>query len=123
MVRAMKEAFGSKPEELYTAIGPSICQDCYEVSEDVAEVFRKEFPFHREERKLLYRKENGKYQLNLWRANEIIFQEAEFRRSGSAFLGSVPAVIRTFCFHTEPAREKGEICRLSWNPGVNGIVA
>ena len=96
MVRAMKEAFGSKPEELYVAIGPSICQDCYEVSEDVAEVFRKEFPSHREERKLLYRKENGKYQLNLWRANEIIFQEAGIPEERISFPG---------------------------NPGVNGIVA
>lgn len=75
MLQAMKETFGSEPAEIYAAIGPSICQNCYEVSEDVAEIFQKEFPDHAKERQLLYRKENGKYQLNLWRANEIILRE------------------------------------------------
>ena len=35
-VEAMKREFGSNPEEIYTAVGPSICQDCYEISLDVA---------------------------------------------------------------------------------------
>ena len=57
------------------AIGPSICQECYEVSEDVILEFKKSFaPEHWE--KLFYKKENGKYQLNLWEANKIIFTEA-----------------------------------------------
>ena len=41
-VEAMAEAYGCHPEDLVVAIGPSICQDCYEVSEDVAEAFAKE---------------------------------------------------------------------------------
>ena len=36
-VEAMVEAYGCDPKDLIVAIGPSICQDCYEVSEDVAE--------------------------------------------------------------------------------------
>ena len=36
MIKAMGEAFGSRAEELYVGIGPSICQECYEVSKDVA---------------------------------------------------------------------------------------
>ena len=76
MIQAMKETFGSDPSQMYAAIGPSICQDCYEVSQDVAEIFYEEFPSYKEEKSLLYRKENGKYQLNLWRANEIVLQEA-----------------------------------------------
>ena len=39
----MKEIYGTDPGNLVAAIGPSICQTCYEVSEDVAEVFAKEF--------------------------------------------------------------------------------
>jgi copper oxidase (laccase) domain-containing protein len=35
-LQRMKEAFGTRPSDVWTAIGPSICQDCYEVSEDVA---------------------------------------------------------------------------------------
>ena len=41
-VEAMKEAYGCRPEDLIVAIGPSICQECYEVSEDVAQAFADE---------------------------------------------------------------------------------
>lgn len=44
MVLYMQEHFHSRPEDLVTAIGPSICADCYEISEDVAEQFRGHFP-------------------------------------------------------------------------------
>ena len=70
----MEKEYGSKPEELICAIGPSICQDCYEVSEDVAEEFAKEFTDREQE--ILLDKKNGKYQLDLWRANEIVLTEA-----------------------------------------------
>jgi len=43
-VEEMGKAFGTKPQDIYAAIGPSICQDCYEVSGDVIEEFRKAFP-------------------------------------------------------------------------------
>ena len=42
-IEKMAEQFGSDPEEIFTAIGPSICQDCYEVSEDVILEFQKSF--------------------------------------------------------------------------------
>ena len=74
----MAEEFGTRPEDVQTAIGPSICQDCYEVSEDVAEAFMNEFAEHQDDQ-LVYRKDNGKYQLNLWRANELVLLEAGIR--------------------------------------------
>lgn len=109
----MQENYGTNPEDVRVAIGPSICRDCYEVSQDVAEEFMKEFqveaiPYtnhgrvfmddktgdktgdkqeleHAYERlestdrrtsilpdpgygSLLYKKENGHYQLDLWAA-------------------------------------------------------
>ncbi len=74
-VEAMGREFGSRPEDILTAIGPSICQECYEVSEDVAEEFRKIYP--RELwNTLLWDKGNGKYQLNLWEACRRNFLEA-----------------------------------------------
>ena len=73
-VEKMAEEFQTDPSELYAAIGPSICQDCYEVSEDVADAFYKEFQGH--EREILLDKGNGKYQLDLWKTNEIILREA-----------------------------------------------
>lgn len=70
-VDKMREMYGTDPQDLYTAIGPSICQDCYEVSEDVIQQFQQAFP-ENIWADLYYRKENGKYQLNLWKANEWI---------------------------------------------------
>lgn len=72
-IRAMQEAYGTSPEDLICAIGPSICQDCYEVSQDVAEEFMQQFPGHQKE--ILIEKGNGKYLLDLWRANEIVLME------------------------------------------------
>ena len=73
-LEAMKEAFGTNPADVYAAIGPSICQDCYEISEDVAEHFYEEFQGHGDE--ILINKGNGKYQLDLWKTNEIVMLEA-----------------------------------------------
>lgn len=73
-LEAMNGAFGTKPEDVYAAIGPSICQDCYEISEDVAEHFYEEFKGHGDE--ILINKGNGKYQLDLWKTNEIVMLEA-----------------------------------------------
>ena len=70
-------------EYLYCAIGPSICQDCYEVSEDVIEQFQCAFA-RKHWDKLYYKKENGKYQLNLWKANEIVMLEAGVKKENIA---------------------------------------
>lgn len=77
-VERMREEYGTDPGDIYSAIGPSICQDCYEVSEDVIQEFRTAFG-RKDWDVLFYRKENGKYQLNLWEANRIIMQEAGIR--------------------------------------------
>ena len=71
MLKSMHDAFGTKPEDVIAAIGPSICRDCYEVGEEVAEAFRQSFP--EEWRFLLSEgKEAGKYQLDLWEANKRV---------------------------------------------------
>lgn len=72
-IEAMQEAYGTNPKHLICAIGPSICQDCYEVSEDVAEAFAEEFSDKKTE--ILKSKGGGKYLLNLWRTNEIVLTE------------------------------------------------
>lgn len=73
-LEAMADAYGSMPEDMICAIGPSICQSCYEISEDVAFRFQQEFPDAG--RELLYAADAGKYQLNLWKANELVLKEA-----------------------------------------------
>lgn len=78
-VEAMCREFGSNPADITGAVGPSICQDCYEVSEDVIEEFSSSFDdkYHDS---LFYKKENGKYQLDLWKANELIMEEAGLKK-------------------------------------------
>lgn len=77
---AMKENFGTKPKDVIAAIGPSICKDCYEVSTDVALEFVAQFKEHEKEILMENGKkdENGqpKYQLDLWKANELVLLEA-----------------------------------------------
>lgn len=72
----MHETYGTDPKDIVAVIGPSICQACYEVSEDVAEAFAGEFRATGQTDGLLSAKGGGKYQLDLWRANEIVLTEA-----------------------------------------------
>ncbi len=75
VLSAMKEAFGTRPEMVRAAIGPSICRDCYEVSGDVAQQFQDLFrdDIHGI---LAPGRMEGKYQLNLWEANKRILLDA-----------------------------------------------
>lgn len=86
-IEAMGREYGTRPEDLVCAIGPSICQDCYEVSEDVAEEFQRAFGDCWQELLALSPKpkeETGgeqKYQLDLWRANERVLLDAGVKES------------------------------------------
>lgn len=89
-VEAMEKAYGTKPEELTVVIGPSICQNCYEVSEDVYEAMQglvspeqiaklQQMPLEVVERmvdSVFLAKPEKKYQLDLWMANKLILMEA-----------------------------------------------
>lgn len=75
-IEAMRREYGTSPKELFCAIAPSICQACYEVSADVAAVFAQEFAGHETEILRESSKNRGKYQLDLWRANELVLLEA-----------------------------------------------
>lgn len=111
MVRAMKDTFGSEPENLYAGIGPSICQDCYEVSADVADRFREEFQGYEEDAGLLYKTKPGKYQLNLWKANEIVLTEAGILREHISFPGICTCCNPEFLFsHRASQGKRGNLC-------------
>ncbi len=74
-VELMTESFGSDPADILACVGPSICSDCYEVSQDVIDKVKEVFDEALWE-SLFYEKGNGKYQLDLWKTNEEVFQEA-----------------------------------------------
>jgi len=72
MIQKMEQEYGCDRKNIVVAIGPSICKDCYEVSEDVAEQFQAEFGSE----VLEPGKAEGKYQLDLWKANQMVFLQA-----------------------------------------------
>ncbi len=92
MVKRMQEEFGCESGDIQTAIGPSICQNCYEVSEEVAEQFQADFwkeefvhvfckeaclsGLHPTGEMLVAGKAEGKYQLDLWLANYVVLRSA-----------------------------------------------
>lgn len=82
----MKQEFGTKPEDIKAAIGPSICANCYEVSRELAEDFAEEFQckeyessrdrFDVWDMEKIVLKRDGRYYLNLWAANYRVLTEA-----------------------------------------------
>ena len=74
VIESMTSYYGSYPSDVICAIGPSICKDCYEVSTDVANEFKKEFPEHTAQ--ILLDKHNGHFQLDLWKSIRITLEEA-----------------------------------------------
>ncbi len=73
-VEQMEKEFGCEPKDIIAVIGPSICGNCYEVSEEVASCFPKEAVWKKEE------SPEGKYQLDLWKVNEGILERAGLLR-------------------------------------------
>lgn len=79
-IQKMTEEYGSNPEDIIAAIGPSICVDCYEVSMDVADAFKETFKEADNLEQIVIPKSNEKAQLDLWQANLAVFLEAGVKR-------------------------------------------
>lgn len=74
LVRAMQSEFGSKPSDLVSVIGPSICQKHYPVGLEVKEAFHDVLPEYERD---LFTNKDGKMYLDLWKANQV-----ELERTG-----------------------------------------
>ena len=94
-IRKMKVEFGCDTKDMRAVIGPSICQDCYEVSKDVADLFLEKYggSFYKQDNNIkvkdsdnsfekiitIVRPASGdfgnnpteKYYLNLWETNRL----------------------------------------------------
>lgn len=68
---AMNKNYQTTAKDLVVVIGPSICKDCYEVSQDVYDEFNKVFTSSQIS-KIFDKKNNNKFQLDLWEANRQI---------------------------------------------------
>ena len=91
-LRIMTEQYGTDPADVICAVAPSICQSCYEISRDVAEIFGKAFAGREEEiltsplqknaaddpvtKYLASGDPDDKFHLDLWQANRIVLEEA-----------------------------------------------
>jgi polyphenol oxidase len=68
-VEKMSRIYGSQPQDILVAIGPSIGPEQYEVGNEVAEAVYKNIS---NAEKTLHKGIRGKYHLNLWEANRQI---------------------------------------------------
>ena len=69
-ITSMKDNFNSNPKDIIACIGPSICKDCYEVSDDLYKEFSNNY---KEDylNEVFTKNHNNKYNLDLWKANKL----------------------------------------------------
>lgn len=65
-IEAMRQEYGSRPEDLVAAVGPSIGACCYAVGEEVRSGFEAQFAYAGE---LFKTVDDGQMHLDLWEAN------------------------------------------------------
>lgn len=68
MIMRMIEDYNCRPKEIICAIGPSICQSCYEVDLDVANQFKSAYS-DKQYKQMVINIENNKVILDLHKAN------------------------------------------------------
>lgn len=70
-VQKMISGYGSRPQNIYAAIGPSIGPKAYEVGNEVVDSVKNSFSQYE---KLLIKNNSGKFHFNLWEANMQLLQ-------------------------------------------------
>jgi len=76
-VEKMCACFGSKPENIYAGIGPSICQRCYQVGSEVVDLFSTHFG---EDAQRYFFQQEERYFLDLWLTNRDILHQTGVRQ-------------------------------------------
>ena len=106
----MKDKYGTNSEDLLVGIGPSICIDCYEVSQDVVDKFHDIFD-NKDLDEIYHKKENDKYQLDLWKANELILLEAGVKADNIAVTNLCTKCNSDILYsHREAGDKRGNLC-------------
>lgn len=79
-IAMMQSAYGSNPADMYAAIGPSICENCYEMGDEIYDMLAAQWS--KEDADLLMKRHpnadasQGKYHLDLWQANRLTLERA-----------------------------------------------
>ncbi|MDF1499846.1 MAG: peptidoglycan editing factor PgeF [Anaerolineales bacterium] len=100
-VAALHENFGSRPEDLYAGLGPSIGPDHYEVGPDVLARFRQAFSGQAEAHFL---KRNGSLYLDLWSANQAQLHTAGVENIETARICTACDLRRWFSHRAEKGK-------------------
>ena len=97
-VASMAREFGSKPEDLIAAVGPSIGPCCFEVGAEVQAEFERAFPYARE---LFPEAAGGKPRVDLWEANRRQLLAADLTPEAITVVGEC-----TVCSRTDAGRDR-----------------
>lgn len=73
-VEGMVSHYGSQPEDILAGIGPSICQNHYQVGEEV--VNAAQAAFGKRSLEVLRRHQDGYFHFDLWQANRLVLEES-----------------------------------------------
>ena len=72
-IEKMADSYGSRPDNILAGIGPSICQKCYEVGDEVFRNFKKAFG---ETVDSFFHQHGKSFHLDLWRANHWVLKDS-----------------------------------------------
>lgn len=80
-IRLMQEKYGCKPEDMYAAVGIGICKDCYEMGDEIYELFAADWGKEAADEVLSRyptgeKLASGKYHLDLMAANKMTLLQA-----------------------------------------------
>ncbi|GHU63440.1 laccase domain protein [Clostridia bacterium] len=107
-IKAMQEAYDTKPENLFVAIGPGICSDCYEVNEELADEFKKIFPDNYQ--RIVQYNSKGNYFLDLCEANAQQFLDLAVPKSQIALSNICTCCNAKYLFsHRASAGKRGNM--------------
>jgi len=100
-VRAMTQAFGSRPETIIAGVGPSIGPCCYQVGPEVAAQVRNTF---RNDSESLLTQHGDRHHLDLWQANRRQLEIAGVRQIEVAGLCTACRTDEFFSHRAEKGR-------------------
>lgn len=111
-VAVMSEHFGSRPEDIRAVIGPSICADCYQVGEDVADRVKDALGWREDTGQFLRPDgQEGKYRLDLWALNRYLLQNAGLAAEHITVSGLCTRCNHHLLFsHRHSGERRGNLC-------------
>ena len=83
VIRTMHTACGSDPQDILCGVGPSICKNCFEVGDDVADAFEAAFP----QCDLRGINARGRATIDLWKVAAAQFLECGVKKEHISIMG------------------------------------